>query len=602
METTASDINFLDVGRSFSGKRWLERPTNYRQALALAQQFQFPEIIGRFLSARGVLSEFVENFLDPKLNTMLPDPSNFLDMELGVKRIIQAIQANEKIIIFGDYDVDGATSSALLARYFGAIKADYQIYIPDRIKEGYGPNIAAFQKLKKEGASVIITVDCGTTAFEAMAFAKENGLDIIIVDHHIAEANLPKAVAVINPNRLDEISRHTQLAAVGVSFLLAVALNRGLREDEFFTNNKFIEEPNLLNFLDIVALGTVADMVALTGVNRALVVQGLKVMAKRQNLGLSALVDIAGVDEAPSAYHLGFIIGPRVNAGGRVGESYLGAQLLSTQNADEASKIAQKLDGYNLERREIEENVFKEALSLAEKKTRQNLSQSLIFVVGKEWHPGVIGIVASRLKELYDLPTCVLTEQGGLATGSGRSITGVDLGACVISARQAGIIANGGGHAMAAGFSLDIRQVDAFEEFMSQRISKQIIEGDISPTLTVDGLISIDGATMDLVQVLQKMAPFGTGNAEPRLAFSGVRIMKADIVGKDHIRCFLTGIDSKKRLSAIAFRCVNTDLGQALLGHNGLPLHIAGRLRENNWKGKSSVQLLIDDAAPIVGH
>jgi single-stranded-DNA-specific exonuclease len=523
-------------------------------------------------------------------------------MEAGVVRIIKAITGNEKIAIFGDYDVDGATSSALLARFFGSIGVNYQIYIPDRIAEGYGPNIAAFEKLKSDGASVIITVDCGTTAFEPLSFAEDIGLDVIIVDHHIAEVSLPNAVAVINPNRLDEESRHTQLAAVGVSFLLIVAINRALRKDGFFLKNLSFQEPNLMNLLDIVALGTVADMVPLTGVNRALVVQGLKVMAKRRNKGLSALADVAGMDEAPSTYHLGFLMGPRVNAGGRVGESNLGAKLLSTESSEEAINIAQKLNSYNAERREIEDIVLKEVLALAELKAEKKISQSLVFVAGENWHPGVIGIIASRLKERYGLPACILTVQDGVATGSGRSITGVDLGACVISARQAGILTNGGGHAMAAGFSLEAEKLNVFEKFLSERIGKQIFEEGITPTLSVDGLITIEGASMDLVEILNKMAPFGTGNAEPRLAFSGIRIAKADIVGFNHVRCFITGIDSKKQLSAIAFRCVDTDLGQALLNHNGLPLHVVGRLRENNWQGRSSAQLLIDDAAPVSSH
>jgi len=588
----STDNLFFDVERSCTGKRWLERPGDSRQALAISQQFQLPEIIGRFLDARGIAAEQVDTFLDPKLSSSLPDPAHLLDMDVGVARLIQAIQENEKIAIFGDYDVDGATSSALLARYFKAVGADHQIYIPDRISEGYGPNIPALEKLQKDGAKVVITVDCGTTAYEPLAFAKENNLDVIVVDHHVAEAGLPDAVAVINPNRLDEVSEHGQLAAVGVAFLLAVALNRGLRDVGYF---KDTPEPDLMQWLDIVALGTVADMVALTGVNRALVVQGLKVMIKRNNAGLSALADVARMDEAPSTYHLGFLMGPRVNAGGRVGESYLGAQLLSTDSAEEAFNIAQKLDAYNTERREIEDIVLQEALAKAE----QQQAGSVVFIAGQGWHPGVIGIVASRLKERYGLPACVLTIADGKATGSGRSITGVDLGACVIAARQAGILSNGGGHKMAAGFSLEEDRLEDFKAFLSERIGKQIEEEGIVPTINIDGAISVEGATMELVDVLQKLAPFGTGNAEPRFAFSNVRIAKSDVVGVNHVRCFLSGLDSKKQLAAIAFRCVDTELGQALLKHKGLPLHIVGRLRENNWQGRSSVQLLIDDVAPV---
>jgi len=586
-----TDNLFFDVERSCTGKRWLERPGDSRQALAISQQFQLPEIIGRFLDARGIAADEVDTFLDPKLASSLPDPAHLLDMDAGVQRLIQAIQGQEKIAVFGDYDVDGATSSALLARYFKAVGAEHQIYIPDRISEGYGPNIPALDKLQNDGVKVVITVDCGTTAYEPLAFAKEKALDVIVVDHHVAEASLPEAVAVINPNRLDETSEHGQLAAVGVAFLLAVALNRGLREADYFKDTK---EPDLMQWLDIVALGTVADMVALTGVNRALVVQGLKVMIRRKNAGLSALADVARMDEAPSTYHLGFLMGPRVNAGGRVGESYLGAQLLSTDSAKEAFNIAQKLDAYNTERREIEDQVLQEALEM----TEQQKAGSVVFIAGQGWHPGVIGIVASRLKERYGLPACVLTIEDGKATGSGRSITGVDLGACVIAARQAGILSNGGGHKMAAGFSLDEDRLGDFNAFLSERIGKQIEEEGIVPTINIDGAISVEGATMELVEVLQKLAPFGTGNAEPRFAFSNVRIAKSDVVGVNHVRCFLSGLDSKKQLAAIAFRCVDTDLGKALLRHKGLPLHIVGRLRENVWQGRSSVQLLIDDVAP----
>ncbi len=591
MAGAPTDNLFFEVKHSCTGKRWLERSGDSRHALAISQQFQLPEIIGRFLDTRGITADQVEAFLDPKLTSSLPDPAHLLDMDAGVARLIQAIQGQDKIAVFGDYDVDGATSSALLARYFKAVGADYQIYIPDRITEGYGLNIPALEKLMKDGTKVVITVDCGTTAYESLAFAKEKALDVIVVDHHVAEVGLPKAIAVINPNRMDEASEHGQLAAVGVTFLLAVALNRGLREAGYF---KDWQEPDLMQWLDIVALGTVADMVALTGVNRALVVQGLKVMLRRKNAGLSALADVALIDEAPSTYHLGFLLGPRINAGGRVGESYLGAQLLATESAEEAFEIAQKLDAYNTERREIENQVLQEALEKAE----QQKAGSVVYIAGEGWHPGVIGIVASRLKERYGLPSCVLTIEDGKATGSGRSITGVDLGACVIAARQAGIITDGGGHKMAAGFSLDHDRLDDFNAFLSERISKQIEEEGIVPTINIDGAVSVEGATMELVEVLQKLAPFGTGNAEPRFAFSNVRIAKSDVVGVNHVRCFLTGLDSKKQLAAIAFNCVDTELGRALLRHKGLPLHIVGRLRENIWQGRSSVQLLIDDVAP----
>ena len=596
---TSSENNFLNVVKSLTGKRWVQKPYNERSSLALSQKFSLPEIIGRLLDSRGINAASVDGFLEPKLSSSLPNPSHLIDLNAGVQRIIKAINLSDKITIFGDYDVDGATSTALLVRYFKLIGIECGIYIPDRIKEGYGPNITAFKQLINEGTKLLITVDCGTTAFEPLSYAKENGLDVIVIDHHIAEVRLPEASAIINPNRLDETSEHTQLAAVGVSFLLIVGLNKALRDNGFFSNGTPVSEPNLMNLIDIVALGTVADMVALTGVNRALVVQGLKVLAKRQNVGLAALADVSRVDEVPTSYHLGFLLGPRVNAGGRVGKSNLGALLLSTDDDGKAKEIAEKLNKYNLERKEIETNVLDEALQIAEEKVKNRSVNSIILVTGENWHPGVIGIVASRLKEKYSLPACVLTSKEGKMTGSGRSINGIDLGACVIAARQAGIIENGGGHAMAAGFSLADNKLETFEEFLSERISKQIQNQKIVPKLNIDALLTLDGATQEFVSLLQKMGPFGSGNPEPRIVFEGVRIVKATIVGSDHVRCFLTSINSKKSLSAIAFRCVETALGQALLKNNGVPMHVAGKLRENNWQGKTTIQFLMDDASTV---
>ncbi|MAV87090.1 MAG: single-stranded-DNA-specific exonuclease RecJ [Rhodospirillaceae bacterium] len=599
MLNTPLENAFLGVDKSLSGKCWVEKNYNERNSLALSQKFSLPEIIGRLLDSRGIGHDGVNNFLEPRLSSSLPNPSHLIDLNVGVKRIIEAINLGDKITIFGDYDVDGATSTALLVRYFNLIGIDCGIYIPDRIKEGYGPNINAFKRLINDGTKLLITVDCGTTAFEPLSYAKENGLDVIVIDHHIAEVRLPEALAIINPNRLDETSEHTQLAAVGVSFLLIVGLNKALRDNGFFSNETKISEPNLMELIDIVALGTVADMVALTGVNRALVVQGLKVLAKRQNAGLAALADVSRIDEVPTSYHLGFLLGPRVNAGGRVGESNLGALLLSTDSNDKAKEIAEKLNQYNLERKEIEANVLDEALKIAEERVKDRSGHSIVLVAGENWHPGVIGIIASRLKEKYSLPACVLTSKDGKMTGSGRSVSGIDLGACVIAARQAGIIENGGGHAMAAGFTLASNKLEIFEEFLSERISKQIQSQKIVPKLNIDALLTLDGATEEFVSLLQKMGPFGSGNPEPRIAFEAVRIVKASIVGNDHVRCFLTGINSKKSLSAIAFRCVDSSLGKALLQNNGVPVHVAGKLRENNWQGRTTVQFLMDDASLV---
>lgn len=586
------DPPVLGVDASFSGKRWLQRPCDARIALGLAQQHDLPEIVGRLISARGISTEEVTAYLDPKLSTYLPDPAHLLDMSVAVDRLVAAVRAKQKISVFGDYDVDGATSSALLKRYFRALGQDVRVYIPDRLKEGYGPTIPALDQLKSEGADVVITVDCGIASYEPLSHAKATGLDVVVLDHHVAEAGLPEAVAVVNPNRLDETSACGQLAAVGVTFLFLVALNRGLRDAGYFSDAG-LEEPNLMQWLDLVALGTVADVVPLTGVNRALVVQGIKVMSRRHNEGIKALSDVANLDEAPAAYHLGFIFGPRVNAGGRVGEAGLGSQLLSTTDTGEAARLAQQLDAYNQERREIEERIQEEAMAQAESQG----NRSVIMVSGESWHPGVVGIVASRLKDRYNLPVCVVALADGKATGSGRSIAGLDLGNTVIAARQQGLLRAGGGHAMAAGFTLDADKLGDFHDFLDDRVGAVIREQEIVPTATVDGVLSMGASTLELIQTVQRLGPFGSGNAEPRFAYSGLRVVNVSVVGKGHVRCVFSNAGGA-RLQAISFRSAETALGHHLLNHGGQPVHVLGRLRENVWQGRSSVQLQIDDAAP----
>ncbi len=592
MDAVAPETVVFGVEKSFSGRRWLERDYDQRLAMAISQQYSLAEIIGRLLSARDVDLYAVETFLDPRLNTLLPDPGHLLDMDKAVERLIRAINGGEQIAVFGDYDVDGATSSALLKRFFRTVGVDLRIYIPDRMKEGYGPNIQALTQLKGGGTDVVITVDCGTAAYEPLEYAVENNLDVIVVDHHVAEAGLPKAAAVVNPNRMDEDSPHGQLAAVGVTFLLIVALNRGLREAGYY-KEKDMTEPDLMALLDLVALGTVADIVPLTGVNRALVIQGLKVFARRRNAGMKALADIAGIDEAPSAYHMGFILGPRVNAGGRVGEAHLGAQLLSTDDDAEAAQIAEALNNYNLERREIEEQISNEAVEQAEFQR----GEPIVFVAAEDWHAGVIGIVASRLKERFNVPACVVAVSDGMGVGSGRSVPGVNLGAVVIAARQQGMLVAGGGHAMAAGFTCEAGKLDAFRDFLAERIGKQVEDDGIAPSWKVDGALMVEAATLELIHQVARLGPFGSGNAEPRFVFNGLRVAKVDVVGADHVRCHFADANGK-RLQGIAFRSAETELGQALLNHGGLPVHVLGRLRENVWQGRSSVQLMIDDAAP----
>ena len=590
----ASSDFFLGVERSVTGQRWYSRPLDERTALALAQRLDAPEVIGRILAGRGVGLDDVETFLDPTLRRLLPDPSHLKGMDAATKRLARAVMAGEKIAVFGDYDVDGATSAALLARYIRAVGGVAAIYIPDRIDEGYGPNSDALLGLGREGASLIVTVDCGTTAFEPLKAAAAAGLDVVVADHHEAEAELPPAIAVVNPNRLDEESPHSHLAAVGVTFLLVVGLNRVLREAGWFTARV---EPDLRQWLDLVALGTVCDVVPLIGVNRALVSRGLVVMAARGNAGLRALADVAGIDEPPGAYHAGYMLGPRINAGGRIGRADLGARLLASDDEVEATEIAARLDGYNQERQATELSVLNAALDQVEQTGQDAHDAGLIFVAGEGWHPGVVGIVAGRLTARFNRPACVAAINGGLASGSGRSIAGVDLGAAIIAARQSELLLKGGGHFMAAGFSGEAEKLKAVSEFLNARLMPEITVAAKLRGLKLDGALSLGGATKELVAAIEKVAPFGTQNPEPRFAIPDVRISWAKVVGTNHVSCSFVGADGA-RLKAIAFRAMDSELGPTLLNGDGTPLHVAGKLRLNSWRGTESVQMFLDDAAP----
>jgi single-stranded-DNA-specific exonuclease len=585
---------FLDVTASLTGKRWEERLSDGRAAMALAQRVGAPEIVGRILAARGVRLEEVEAFLSPRLRDLLPDPSHLRDMDAAVQRLLSALEAGETIAIFGDYDVDGATSTALLRRFLQAVGGKVRSYIPDRIAEGYGPNTQALLGLQKAGATVVVTVDCGATAYGPLEDAKAAGLDVIVIDHHAMEARLPPAAALVNPNRLDDSSPHGNLAAVGVAFLLAVALNRALRESGWYGNGK-VPEPDLLQWLDLVALGTVCDVVPLVGLNRALVTQGLKVVAQRRNCGLAALCDIAQISETPDSYHLGYLLGPRINAGGRVGEAALGADLLSLDQPDDAREIARRLDAYNQERREIESQVLDQAIAQVE---AADSSRDLVLAAGEGWHPGVIGIVASRLKDRYNRPAFVIALDGELGKGSGRSLPGVDLGALVTAARLEGLLINGGGHPMAAGITLARAQVPDFAAFMGDSVAKRLAASDLRPTLGFDGALQAGGVTPELLRQIEACGPFGAGNPQPRFALTGVRLQHKAVVGGNHLRCALAGADGR-RLKAIAFRAFDSPLGDALSQAGGLPLHVAGKIKWDAWRGPDAVQFIIEDAAAV---
>jgi len=586
----------LDPGaRSVKGRRWVLRPSDEAAAPVLAQRLGVPEPLARVLLGRGIEMEGAEAYLRPALKQALPDPSCLRDMDAAAERLADAVVAGESVAVFADYDVDGATSAAQVIRYLRQVGAPPRLYIPDRLAEGYGPNAEALEGLAREGVRLVLTVDCGITAYEALEAGARAGLDLIVADHHKAEARLPAALAVVNPNRLDDDSGLGHLAAAGVTFLMLVALNRTLRARGFFRADR--PEPDLLALLDLVALGTVCDVVPLTGLNRAFAAQGLKIMGRGANPGLAALGDVAGVRGAPTAYHLGFVLGPRVNAGGRVGRADLGARLLSTEDPAEAREIAEHLDTLNAERRALEQTCLAAALAQGEAALEQDPDAPVIIAAGQGWHPGVIGIVASRLKDAFDRPAfCLALEEDGTAKGSARSISGVDLGAAVLAAREAGLLMAGGGHAMAAGLTIAQDKIREFDAFLAGALEGPVTQARASSALRLDGCLSLAGASRALVDALAAAGPFGAGNPEPVFALMDARVAFAQVVGGEHVRVRLESAEGMG-LNAIAFRCRETPLGEALLGAGGGRLHVAGKLRADDYRGKGGVQLQIEDAA-----
>ncbi len=550
-------------------------------------------IVRQLLLSRGVAPQDIDRHLTPTLRNFLPDPSLFRDMDTAADRIAQAVLSGEKITIYGDYDVDGATSSALLIRLLRDLGVEAGYYIPDRLLEGYGPSGEALVKLGEEGSSLIVTVDCGAMAHEALGMAHDAGIDVIVVDHHKCSPDLPKTVALVNPNRLDEedeAASHGHLAAVGVAFLLAIALVRTLRNRSYFENRK---EPDLLALLDVVALGTVADVAALHGLNRAFVAQGLKVMAKRDNIGMAALIDASRLKRAPACSDLGFALGPRINAGGRVGESTLGVRLLTTRDPDEAREIAAQLSALNDERRAIEAAV-QEA---AEEQLAAQHNRAVHLVAGEGWHPGVIGIVAGRIKEKTGKPSLVIALDGQTGKGSGRSITGVDLGAAIIRARSEGMLVAGGGHAMAAGLTVDSDQIERFADWLDSTLEGQVARATASREMALDLSVAPGGLTPELVNSLEEAGPYGVGWPGPRIAVGPVRLVKCDIVGTDHVRLIAAGDDGKS-FKGIAFRAAESEMGQALLhASKGRKLWLAGRVKIDDWGSRPQAELHLEDAA-----
>jgi len=552
------------------------------------------DLVTQLLLARGCPPEELEAHRNPTIRSFMPDPSIFQDMDRAAERLADAVVAGEQVTIFGDYDVDGATSAALLIRLLGALGLDAGYYIPDRLLEGYGPSGDALVSLRESGASLVVTVDCGAQAFEALSMAHKAGLDVIVVDHHKCATELPVAHSIVNPNRLDEAegaAAHGHLAAVGVAWLLGAALIRTLRNRAFFDAR---EEPKLLDLLDIVALGTVADVAQLKGLNRAFVAQGLKIMAGRRNIGLNALITASRLTRAPICSDLGFALGPRINAGGRVGKSDLGVRLLTTSDAEEARVIAEELDRLNGERRAIEAAVQEEADALV---ARQG-NRAVVLVSGEGWHPGVIGIVAGRLKEKLGRPALVVAiDEQGTGKGSGRSIAGVDLGAAILAAKDMGLLEAGGGHAMAAGLTVRADKIEALAEFLDARLSDDVARASENRALLLDAVVAPGGITPMLADALEQGGPYGMGWPAPRIAAGPMRIIKADVVGKDHVRLIMAGDDGRS-IKAVAFRQAETELGRALL-HSGRDkrLWLAGRVKVDDWSGRPSAELHIDDAS-----
>lgn len=576
------------VSRSILGQPWRWRGT------AADADFQPDSLVDQLLMARGVVREELERHRQPTLRGFMPDPAIFQDMEKAAGRVADAVVAGEHVTIFGDYDVDGATSAALLIRLLRALGLDAQAYIPDRLMEGYGPSGEALVRIAEGGASLIVTVDCGAQAFEALAMAKAAGVDVIVVDHHKCASSLPDGFAIVNPNRLDEAeaaAAHGHLAAVGVAFLLGAALLRQLRGRGYFTSR---EEPKLIELLDLVALGTVADVAQLRGLNRAFVTQGLKVMAGRRNTGLAALATAARLTRAPTSTDLGFALGPRINAGGRVGKSDLGVRLLTTEDPAEAESIAAELDRLNEERRAIEAAVCDaaEALTVAQG------NRAVALVAAPGWHPGVIGIVAGRLKERLHRPAIVVAlGEDGIGKGSGRSIAGVDLGAAILAAKDSGLLVAGGGHAMAAGLTVAADKVDALADFLDDRLAADVARSRDDRALLLDALLAPGGVSPDLCDALDAAGPYGAGWPGPRVAAGPVSVVKADIVGANHLRVIAAGADGR-RIKAIAFRMADSPLGEAMLA---APPHrrlwLAGRMKRDEWNGRATAELHLEDAA-----
>jgi single-stranded-DNA-specific exonuclease len=591
--------HFLGVERSATDRAWRDRLDDRAnaRALAMVQRHGLPELLARIIAGRGIGVEEVTEYLSPSLKRLMPDPYVVTDMEQAAMRIADALLRGESIAIFGDYDVDGATSAALLAAFLRAAGADPLIHIPDRVFEGYGPNVGAVQSLARRGARLLITVDCGTTSLEPLAEAKRLGLDVVVIDHHQADEALPSAVAIVNPNRLDDLSTLGHLAAVGLVFLTIVAVNRELRRRGFWSGPR--QEPDLLGFLDLVALGTVADVVPLRGLNRAFVAKGLLAMRRRERVGLTALMDVGRLSGPPEPWHLGFLLGPRINAGGRIGRADLGVNLLLEEDVSEAARIAGDLDRLNRERQVIEQATLGQAEAEAMDALGSDEKGAVIVTASEGWHLGIVGLVAARLKERFGRPAfAIALEPGDTGTGSGRSIAGVDLGRAVRDAVAEGLLIKGGGHAMAAGVTLRKTALAPFRAFLEERLTRDVEVARQDNALLIDAAMTATAATSEFHATIANAGPFGAGNPEPIIALPSHAIVYAEEVGQAHVRVRIKSGEGTF-LNAIAFRTAGQKLGDALLKGRGQRMHVAGSLTVDRWQGQERVQLRIIDVASI---
>ncbi|MFL2889271.1 MAG: single-stranded-DNA-specific exonuclease RecJ [Pelagibacteraceae bacterium] len=577
-------MNLLSV----TGKKWFLRKFNSDDVLYIKDNFFLDEITSKLIAIKNIKKENIQNFLDPVIKNILPDPNILKDMEKASERTFTAIKNNEKIGIFGDYDVDGASSTALLGKYFRSIKKEFFLYIPDRRREGYGPSIDGFKKLISLGSNLIFTVDCGTLSFKPIDYASENKIDVLVLDHHQSEIKLPNAHSIVNPNRYDDKSNLNYLCAAGVCFMFLISLNRKLRENNWFNKNN-IKEPNLIDFLDLVSLGTVCDVVPLIGLNRAIVKQGLKILKNKKNLGLKTLLDICNIEEQPTPYHLGYVLGPRINAGGRVGKCTHGANLLLNINSKDAFKLAKDLDTFNKERQLLEKNLLNEVIRKAD-----NISEPIIVLYGENWHEGIIGIIASRIKEKFNKPSVIISITNEIGKASARSINGFDIGSIIISCVQKKILLKGGGHKMAGGFTIEKNKIEDFKEFIIKYYHKLNINFSTEKKIFIDSVISPSAINLDFFEKINNLAPFGSGNSEPKFSIENLKMINSKIVGEKHIKSILIGKDGST-IKTIAFNATESNIGAYLLDNKKKPFDIVGKMSLNQWKGKKNVEFIIDD-------